>query len=42
MKDEVAKKKGLPFSTSRAWEKALKRNTKRARRQADKKACTDH
>lgn len=42
MKDEIAKKKGLPFSTSRSQEKAYKKNTKRARRQADKKACTDH
>jgi antitoxin component of RelBE/YafQ-DinJ toxin-antitoxin module len=42
MKDEVAKKKGLPFSTSRSQEKAYKKNTKKARRQADKKACADH
>ena len=42
MKDEIAKKKGLPFSTSRSQEKAYKKNTKRARRQADKKACADH
>ena len=41
MKDEVAKKKGLPYSTSRKEEKAYKKNTKRARRQADKKACAD-
>tara|TARA_R110000796_G_scaffold60342_1_gene139664 strand:- start:488 stop:616 length:129 start_codon:yes stop_codon:yes gene_type:complete len=38
MKDETSKKKGLPYSTSRGQEKANKRNTKKARRQAGRKA----
>jgi len=39
MKDDIAKKKGLPFSTSRAQEKANKRNTHKARRQDGRKQC---
>lgn len=37
MRDEISKKKGYPYSTSRNWEKAAKKNTKKARRQADRK-----
>jgi hypothetical protein len=33
MKDNIAKAKGLPYSTSRKQEKAAKRNTIKARRQ---------
>jgi|TARA_R110000772_G_scaffold165647_1_gene277351 hypothetical protein len=42
MKDEVAKQKGLPFSTSRSQEKAYKKNTKKARRQLDKRKCQEN
>jgi len=41
MKDEVAKSKGLPFSTSRSQEKAYKKNTKKARRQLDRRRCRE-
>ena len=34
MKDNVAKQKGLPYSTSRGQEKKNKHNTIKARRQA--------
>jgi hypothetical protein len=37
VKDNIAKEKGLPFSTSRTCEKASKRNTIKARRQDGKK-----
>ena len=33
MKDTAKKKAGNPRSTSRAWEKAMKRNTSKKRRQ---------
>jgi len=39
MKDDISKRKGLPFSTSRSQEKANKRNTKKARRQNGRKLC---
>jgi hypothetical protein len=42
MKDDVSKKKGLPYSTSRGQEKAAKRNTQKARRQEGRKACADY
>lgn len=37
MKDKASIKAGLPDSTSRGWEKANKKNTKKKRRQIDKK-----
>jgi len=37
MKDQIAKKAGDPSSLSRKWEKANKRNTKKKRRQEDRK-----
>jgi len=42
MKDNVSKAQGVPFSTSRKWEKAAKRKTQKARRQAGRKACSDY
>jgi len=39
MKDEISKKRGCPFSTSRNEEKANKKRTQKTRRQAGKKAC---
>ena len=39
MKDDIAKQKGLPFSTSRKQERAAKHNTHKARRQDGRKAC---
>lgn len=39
MKDEIAKRKGVPFSTSRSWEKAAKKRTHKMRRADGKKAC---
>jgi hypothetical protein len=42
MKDNIAKSKGLPFSTSRAQEKANKKNTRKARRQAGRKSCENY
>jgi len=37
MKDDICKKKGVPFSTSRKEEKKNKKNTHKARRQDGKK-----
>ena len=42
MKDKIAIKKGLPYSTSRKEEKANKKNTKKARRQDGKKSCREY
>lgn len=42
MKDKIALKKGLPFSTSRKEEKANKKNTKKARRQDGRRSIRDH
>jgi hypothetical protein len=39
MKDNIAKQKGLPYSTSRAQERANKKNTHKARRQDGRKEC---
>jgi hypothetical protein len=39
MKDNVSKKVGVPFSTSRSMEKAMKKRTHKARRQAGRKEC---
>jgi len=41
MKDNVTKKVGPYYSTSRAWEKAMKRKTVKARRQAGKKEAAE-
>lgn len=41
MKDNINKAKGVPYSTSRSQEKANKRNTQKARRQAGRKICSD-
>ena len=41
MKDNIAKSKGLPFSTSRKQERAAKRNTHKARRQDGRKVCRE-
>jgi hypothetical protein len=41
MKDAITKKVGLYYSTSRAWERAMKRRTVKARRQAGKKEARD-
>jgi hypothetical protein len=40
-KDDAMKRKGDPRSTSRAWERAAKRNTRKARRQQDKRAARE-
>jgi hypothetical protein len=37
MNDAISKMKGPPYSTSRKWEKAAKRNTIKARRQDGKR-----
>ena len=37
MRDNISRKCGDPSSTSRGWEKANKKRTKKARRQSDKK-----
>jgi len=37
MKDNIAKSKGVPFSTSRSEEKKNKHRTQKARRQAGQK-----
>ena len=42
MKDKICKIKGLPYSTSRKFEKAAKRNTIKARRQDGKKECKNN
>ena len=40
-KDTAKKKEGVPDSLSRGQEKANKRNTKKKRRQDDRKAVTE-
>lgn len=37
--DTTQKKAGVPFSTSRKWEKAMKKRTHKLRRQQGRKAC---
>lgn len=37
MKDAICKQVGVPFSTSRTMEKAMKRKTHKARRQAGRR-----
>jgi hypothetical protein len=41
MKDNIAKQVGPYHSTSRAWEKAMKRKTVKARRRAGKKEAAE-
>jgi hypothetical protein len=41
MKDTTTKKVGPYHSTSRGWEKAMKRKTVKARRQAGKKEAAE-
>jgi hypothetical protein len=37
MKDTIQKKIGVPYSTSRSFEKAIKKKTQKARRQDGKR-----
>lgn len=39
MKDEISKRRGVPYSLSRNEERANKKRTQKARRQAGKKIC---
>lgn len=41
MKDDISKKAGCPFSTSRSQELANKKRTHKKRRQAGKKIAKD-
>jgi hypothetical protein len=40
MKDAISKQVGPPYSTSRSFEKAMKKRTHKKRRQEGRKACT--